>query len=142
MITLGRTRAAIGRAEISTVREDLLVFAGGAETALNNDLSRLAVAALRSIGALAVGLRKTLGPAIAEAILDGLWEDCFDHAPAMLAELGYRKSRDARCDIRPGKPVGSSSCEPADNSTCYTLADGSGCLSSRGATFVWEAVAA
>ncbi len=141
MITLGRTRAAIGRTENTSIREDFLAFVAGAEIALANALAPLATHAMRSLATLAIGLRRTLGPATAEAILNGLWEDCFDDAPAMLAELGYRKSRNARCDIRPGTPVGSSVCAPADNATCYTIADGSGCLSTRGATFVWEAIA-
>ena len=142
MTTLARTRAAIGFAEETTIREDLLAFVTGAEIALGNALSSLAAGSLRAIAVLAIGLRKTLGPTTAEAILDALWEDCFDDAPTMLTELGYRKSRHARYDMRPGTPIGSCLCIPAENATCYPITDGLGCLSDKGATFVWEAVAA
>ena len=139
---LARTRRAIGNVEHEGIRSDLIRFIDGAETCLKANEVYLAIDAVKMVVTTVVALDRTIGPAVTFGILDGLSEDSESTATALRWGLGYTSTRNAKCDIKPFTPPGSSSCVSARNSTCYTLDSGSGCGSSSGRfEYVWEVAA-
>jgi len=136
---LRMTRTALAAIEHEHIRKDLERFVDGAEKCLAADEIVLALDAVRTVVTTVVALDRTLGHDVAIGILDGLRLDSQETAVALQRGLGYTSKDNSKCDIRPGTPIGSSSCAAAKNSTCYTLDSGSGCgSSSTRFQFVWE----
>ena len=143
-ISLDATRKAIRAIRDRRIKESLLHFVSGAEACLEHQEIHWASDCVRTVVTTVVALNRSISPEVIVGILDGLLEDSETKATALRRALGFTKSQNARCDIKSGTPIGSSSCVSARNSSCYVLDGGSGCGSSSGGgftgfQFVWEA---
>jgi hypothetical protein len=135
---LEATRNAIDAIKNGSIRDDLLRFVTGAEVCLHHEETYLAFDCVRTIVTTVVALDRTLSSEVAAGVLDGLVKDSQAKAVVLRRALGFNKEFDAKCDIKPGTPIGSSSCVSSTNSVCYTLSSGSGCGGPSGFHFVWE----
>ena len=139
---LERTRAAVAKVDHEGIRADLMRFVDGTENCLRAGEIYFAFEAVKMIVTTVVALDRTIGSDITFAILDALSGDSESSATALRRGLGYTSTPNAKCDIRPFSPPGSSTCVAARNSTCYTLDSGSGCGSSSGRfQFAWDIAA-
>lgn len=135
---LGTTRGAIEQIEQETIRSDLLRFVSGAELCLQHQEVPLALDCVRTIATTVMALERTLTAEVVAEVLGAIEQDSQTTAQALRRGLGFTKHHDAKCDIKPGTPIGSSPCLAKQNSVCYTLSSGSGCGGPSGFQFVWE----
>ena len=135
---LSLTRNAVMAIENPALREDFLHFLEGAEYCYAVGEVQMAVECMRNMLAATVVLNRSVGPDVALGVIDGVLEDTRSTARAMRGAFGFDKNYDEKCDIKPGTPIGSSSCVTSKGSTCYTIGGAGGCGGSSGFRFVWE----
>lgn len=139
-VALDATRKALAAVHDPAIRDDLLHVISGVETCLAHEHMYLSIQYARAVTSAVFVLRRTLSPAIAVGILDGLQYDSETSARALQRGLGFTKNFDERCKIS-GGPIGSSTCVEQKNSTCYQADGGTGCGGPSGFHFVFEAAA-
>jgi hypothetical protein len=138
-IRLDATRKSVASIADECLRRDIMHFVHGCEACLTNGEVHLALDCAQTVVTTAVALNRTISPEVTVAILEGLVKDSEGSATALRRGLGFKKTRDAKCDIISGTPIGSSQCISKLHSTCYTLGSGSGCGGTSGFQFVWDA---
>lgn len=133
VVSMKRTRRAIGQIKNARVRRDLLDQLDGAEFGLARNKLKIAASCASNIRAVAFALSGTLGAKVSSGILEGLWSDSTGTKAARLRPaLGLQTHRNSRCV--------NAQCIAKKGSICWTIsgADG-GCGSPGGFHFAWQA---
>ena len=126
---LVQTRKAIKRIKQPALRRDFSEMLAGVESSLVSRQKTLAHMCTRALIAMTIGLNKTISPAIAFEILDGLLTDGKDDATLGRAVDLMDTHKDMGCF--------NSQCLKKMGRTCITIEGARGCANRLGFMFPW-----
>lgn len=127
-VTFAHTHRAIKKIKEPSIRDDFAEMLYGLEFCVANRQKRVALKCANGLVAMAIGLNRTISPAVATGILIGLLED--GRREAMLGGLGINYDYDMRCI--------NAECHDRKASTCITIDGAGGCGNKFGFQFPWR----
>lgn len=128
-VTFARTNRAIKKIKQPSIRDDFAEMLYGLEFCFANRQKRVALKCANGLVAMAIGLNRTISPAVATRILIGLSEDA--KQDALFDNVGQiNDHKDHGCI--------NADCQAQKGSTCVTITGTGGCGNRFGFQFPWR----